>query len=265
VQHFVPMAQAEDRPDDLEAKLAEIRLRFVAGLPTRAKSFRATRDALMADRPEARAMARELVHRLAGVAGTHALSALGDAARACEDAIIAGGTDADIIDRLTSIADACDAAGESAASMPKRGSEPPPPLGASPTPISADTNVPEVLVVEDDPSTAKWICMALERAIGCRPYHAESGTDARALLATRSFALVILDGMLPGATGLELLAELRASAMHDGTRVMMLSASERRLLEHDALTAQNDADIWLTKPVPLDVLKREVDRLLARG
>lgn len=210
-------------------------------------------------------MARELVHRLAGVAGTHGLSSLGDAARACEDAIIAGGADADIIDRLTSIADACDTASETVAAAPKRASEPPPALGPSVAATPTDTSVPEVLVVEDDPSTAKWICMALERAIGCRPYHAVSGTDARALLATRSFALVILDGMLPGATGLELLAELRASAMHDGTRVMMLSASERRLLEHEALTARNDADIWLTKPVPLDVLKREVDRLLGRG
>lgn len=252
------MAQAEDPPDELALQLAAIRARFVAGLPTRAKSLRATAESLASGKAEARDMARELVHRLAGVAGTHNLGALGDHARACEDAILDGAPSEEIVARLGTIADACDAA--AVGSSPALRHTPNPPLVRPVLPEALRT---EVLVVEDDPSTARWLCMALERVAQCTPRHVSSGTEARALLAARTFPLVILDGMLPGATGPELLAEIRAGERHQGTRVMMLSASHRRALA-GIEQARADADAWLTKPVPLEVLAREVGRLLGR-
>lgn len=254
------MAQAEDPEDELARKLAEIRVRFVSGLSTRAKSFRATADGIAAGKPEARGMARELVHRLAGVAGTHGLDSLGDKARACEEAIVEGAPTKEIIASLLAVAQLCDATSQSAG--PAKRSSDLPPITA---PITFDGERPEVLVVEDDPSTARWICVALERVARCAPVHVSSGSDARELLANRSFALVLLDGMLPGATGLELLTEIRAEARHTETRVMMLSASHKQILREDPVANGVDADAWLTKPVPLDILAREVSRLLGRS
>jgi CheY-like chemotaxis protein len=254
------MAQAEDPADDLATKLAEIKTRFIAGLHTRAKSFRATAEALASGKLEARVMAREMMHRLSGVAGTHGLDALGDKARALEDAIVQDAPSSAIIASLMSIADACEAAAAGSAPPPRRLSDTPP----SPLPVPTDASWPEVLVVEDDPATARWICMALERVARCRPIHVGSGGEAREMLGMRTFALVILDGMLPGATGLELLAEIRAESRHGGARVMMLSASQQNALKTALIAPEYDADAWLTKPVPLEILAREVSKLLGR-
>jgi CheY-like chemotaxis protein/HPt (histidine-containing phosphotransfer) domain-containing protein len=255
------MAQAEDPSDELEKRLAEIRARFIAGLSTRAKSFRATADGMAAGKPEARGMARELMHRLSGVAGTHGLSAIGNQARACEDAIVEGAPTKEIIASLLAVAQACDATAEGATQPPKRPSDSP----QIAVVIPSDDSRPEVLVVEDDPSTARWICVALERVAHVTPIHVGTGSEARDLLAARTFALVILDGMLPGATGLELLAEIRGETRHGETRVMMLSASHKQILRSNALLSENDADAWLTKPVPLETLARVVARLLGRA
>ncbi|WP_157270391.1 Hpt domain-containing protein [Azohydromonas aeria] len=68
-------------PASVQAGMARLRERFLAGLPQRWREIEAAADAA------ARAGA---LHQLAGVAGSFGLDALGNAARAGENAALAG-------------------------------------------------------------------------------------------------------------------------------------------------------------------------------
>ncbi len=68
-----------------------------------------------------------------------------------------------------------------------------------------------VLLVEDDASIARFVAMALED-LPLQLHVCTTAEEARDLLCGRSFALLITDLMLPGMSGVELIAWLRASA-----------------------------------------------------
>ena len=89
---------------------------------------------------------------------------------------------------------------------------------------------------------------------------AADGHQARAELRERSFDLVILDLMLPGPGGLEILRELRARDEH--TPVLVLTA---RSDENDkVLGLELGADDYVTKPFGLRELIARVRALLRR-
>ncbi len=89
---------------------------------------------------------------------------------------------------------------------------------------------------------------------------AADGHEARAELRARSFDLVILDLMLPGPGGLEILRELRARDEH--TPVLVLTA---RSDENDkVLGLELGADDYVTKPFGLRELIARVRALLRR-
>ena len=69
-------------------------------------------------------------------------------------------------------------------------------------------NTKMVLVVDDDEEFLLFVRAALERD-GCRVSGATSAAEARRLLAQNRFHLVVADLRLPGASGLDVLAEAR--------------------------------------------------------
>ena len=89
---------------------------------------------------------------------------------------------------------------------------------------------------------------------------AADGHEARALLRSQRFDLVVLDVMLPGPSGLELLRELRT---RDGdTPVLLLTA---RGDEGDkVLGLELGADDYVTKPFSLRELLARVKAMLRR-
>jgi DNA-binding response OmpR family regulator len=93
-----------------------------------------------------------------------------------------------------------------------------------------------------------------------RGRRAADGHEARALLRGAAFDLVVLDVMLPGPSGLELLRELR-SATRD-TPVLLLTA---RGDEGDkVLGLELGADDYVTKPFSLRELLARVKAMLRR-
>ncbi|PTV94475.1 response regulator receiver domain-containing protein [Rhodobacter aestuarii] len=102
-----------------------------------------------------------------------------------------------------------------------------------------------VLVVEDEPNIAEAIRFILSRA-GWAVTVEPSGARAMVQIAEWRPSAVILDLMLPGRSGLDILAELRADAGLATTPVLMLSARGQGRDREAAAAA--GATAFLAKP-----------------
>ncbi|MFD2173662.1 response regulator transcription factor [Rhodobacter lacus] len=103
----------------------------------------------------------------------------------------------------------------------------------------------QVLLVEDEPNIAEAIRFILTRA-GWTVAVEPSGHRAMARISEDRPNAVILDLMLPGRSGLEILAELRADAGLAATPVLMLTARGQGR-DREAATAAG-ATAFLAKP-----------------
>ena len=110
---------------------------------------------------------------------------------------------------------------------------------------------PRVLVVEDDPVVVETLTLYFEHA-GFVVVAAGNGNDGLRLAQQQPFALVVLDWMLPGTGGPDVLRRLRASS---DVPVMMLTA---RTTEDDRVRGFDiGADDYVPKPFsPREVVAR---------
>lgn len=100
-----------------------------------------------------------------------------------------------------------------------------------------------VLIVEDDPKIARFVARGLEQEL-YQVDIAEDGTIALARLRDNDYDLVVLDLMLPGSDGFEVLRFLRSKS--DKTTVIILSA--RGDIEDRVKGLDLGADDYLVKP-----------------
>jgi DNA-binding response OmpR family regulator len=117
-----------------------------------------------------------------------------------------------------------------------------------------------ILVVEDEAKVAR----ALSEGLGREGYEvtvARTGEEGYYLLDARSFDLVVLDLMLPGRDGLEILATLRSRDR--GIPVLILTA--RDAVEDRVVGLDTGADDYLVKPFAFPELSARIRALLRRG
>ena len=115
----------------------------------------------------------------------------------------------------------------------------------------------QVLIVEDDVRLGRQIVETLERA-GYGTVWLQDGAEALTV-APRPFSLMILDLMLPGAHGLDVLKQLRRES---DLPVLVLSARNDSTDKVRAL--QLGADDYVTKPFWPDELLARVEARLRR-
>jgi DNA-binding response OmpR family regulator len=116
-----------------------------------------------------------------------------------------------------------------------------------------------LLLVEDDPALRTLLADALQHD-GHAVTTAADGDEALALLRERAFDLLLLDVMLPGPSGLEILQAFRRR--DQDTPVLLLTA---RSSESDkVLGLELGADDYVTKPFSLRELRTRVRVLLRR-
>ena len=110
-----------------------------------------------------------------------------------------------------------------------------------------------ILVAEDEAAIADFVNRGLS-AEGYAVTVATNGNDALALALSENFGLIVLDRMLPGRDGLEVLAALRVAK--PGLRVILLTART----EIDDRVAGLDAGAvdYITKPFSFDELAARV-------
>lgn len=115
-----------------------------------------------------------------------------------------------------------------------------------------------ILIVEDEVRAAAYLRQGLSEA-GFSVEVAHDGVEGEHLALTQAFDLLILDVMLPGRSGWEILASVRRMSQ---TPVLFLTARDR--VEDRVRGLEAGADDYLVKPFAFSELLARVRTLLRR-
>ena len=118
-----------------------------------------------------------------------------------------------------------------------------------------------ILIVEDEPAIAELITLTLRRG-GHQTVHAESVERAITLVDQAMPDLALIDWMLPGASGVELVKKLRGDKRTKTIPIIMLTAKSE---EADKLSGlETGADDYITKPFSPKELVARIKAVLRR-
>lgn len=120
----------------------------------------------------------------------------------------------------------------------------------------------KILIVDDEKNVVELIKFNLE----LNNYETESvfdGLDALELIFTNEYDLVVLDNMLPGMNGLEIIKQTRANSKTRLLPILMLTANSD---ESDIVKGLNlGADDYITKPFSVQELIARVNSIVRRS
>lgn len=116
-----------------------------------------------------------------------------------------------------------------------------------------------ILVADDDPLLVQLVQFRLQHR-GYDVLTAEDGERVMQILEERQPDLIVLDAMMPGLDGFEVLRRVKADPRHQGIPVMILSARKKEQDIVGAL-ALGAAD-YLVKPFMPEELMARIRRIL---
>ncbi|HYK89634.1 MAG TPA: response regulator transcription factor, partial [Acidobacteriota bacterium] len=117
-----------------------------------------------------------------------------------------------------------------------------------------------ILVVEDE----RKVAAALQQGLEAESYSvsvAKTGEEGFFLANSEQFDLIVLDIMLPGRSGIEVLSTMRQRGMR--TPILLLTAKDA--IEDRVAGLDAGADDYLVKPFAFPELSARVRALLRRG
>jgi DNA-binding response OmpR family regulator len=117
----------------------------------------------------------------------------------------------------------------------------------------------KILVVEDNEDINGILRRFLERE-GYQATGAYSGTEAKLLLSMNKYDLILLDLMIPGISGEELIGKIRREI---DTPIIVISA--KSALEDKVKALNTGADDYITKPFEREEVLARVTAILRRS
>ena len=119
-----------------------------------------------------------------------------------------------------------------------------------------------VLVVDDERALRAGVAQCVA-AMGHAPLTAADGEEALRLVDEHHPALIILDVMMPGLSGIEVCRRLRGNPATRALKIMFLSARGQIHEQEQGLDA--GADCYVTKPFEMAELIGSIQRLLGEA
>jgi CheY-like chemotaxis protein len=123
-----------------------------------------------------------------------------------------------------------------------------------------------VLVADDDPAVEQVLAMAFRKS-GYEVDTAKDGTAALGLVDRRAYDLLVLDILMPGATGWEVLARAveRASPGAALPSVILITGFNQEYVVDIRVLREEGVGAMLLKPFPASDILAEAERLLAEA
>ncbi len=128
---------------------------------------------------------------------------------------------------------------------------------------SDTAEVPQTVLVCDNEEALRALVRAALEPSGCEIVEARDGDESLDLARALEPDLIVLDMMMPGRSGLEVLAELRRDAELASTPVIVLTA-RAQTSDHEAATRVG-ASRFITKPFSPRELCAAAEQLLDGG
>ncbi|UZQ50265.1 response regulator transcription factor [Clostridium kluyveri] len=117
----------------------------------------------------------------------------------------------------------------------------------------------EILIVEDDNDINKILELIVKKQ-GYRATCCFSGTEAQLRLQQQSFNLILLDIMLPGLTGEELLREIRKQSS-----IPVIVISAKSIIEDKVNILKLGADDYMVKPFAREEVAARIEVQLRKN
>jgi CheY-like chemotaxis protein len=121
-------------------------------------------------------------------------------------------------------------------------------------------SAPRILVADDDPANLE-LAQAYLESMGYEVSAARDGNRALDMAASGGFDLLLLDVHMPLYGGVEILQMLRKRLRAHPLKIIALTGDTESALREEMM--RDGVDGYLTKPVSLSELGKEIARLLA--
>ena len=114
-----------------------------------------------------------------------------------------------------------------------------------------------ILIAEDDFLTRQLLQHSLELHEH-RVKAVANGDDALALALEEHPEIILLDLMMPGMNGAQLIQELRKALGYDKVKIVLVTGT----VNPETIPGVSEADLILSKPIPIEDLLAAVRKLL---
>lgn len=125
------------------------------------------------------------------------------------------------------------------------------------------TNSLRILVADDDPTNLR-VAVAMLRKLGHSGVIVSDGRQALDRLGLEPFDVALLDDSMPGLSGTEVVRRIRALEQAGGARLAVLIVSGHVGADDQQRFRAAGADGFVPKPVDIELLRRELQRVAGR-
>ncbi len=120
----------------------------------------------------------------------------------------------------------------------------------------------KILIVDDEKDLCAMLKVNLEQLSGYEVVTASDGREGLKAARERQPDLILLDIMMPGISGLEVLRRLKGDPKTLSIPVVMLSAVKDEESKQEAGRLYDED--YIEKPVRLDTLRSKIEEVLSR-
>lgn len=119
----------------------------------------------------------------------------------------------------------------------------------------------KILLVEDEEMTARLILYRL-KSMGFEVFHSKDGVEGLENIRKIQPDLVVLDVMLPGKSGFEILQELQDDEQFDESSIKVIMLSNKKRVEDVSRGFNLGAMEYVPKPFKMDEFLLRLNRVL---